>query len=98
MPSKRTDSLLEVSDETRVFMLLFAFATACGSSTGPTSVEGLYDLQTINGAPLPYTLPGSVPSSIQVLSDQITLARGRENPAVFLLLPTLVSYARKISR
>jgi hypothetical protein len=36
-----------------------AFASACGSDspTGPKNVPGTYSLQTIDGSPLPFTVP-----------------------------------------
>jgi hypothetical protein len=58
---------------------LVILAAACGGSgsTNPASVAGVYDLQTVNGAPLPYTVPGQSSGNItQVLRDQLTLANG----------------------
>ena len=51
---------------------------ACGDSTGVVqNVNGTYDLKTINGSPLPFTisLPGAVVTE-DVTSDVITASNG----------------------
>lgn len=59
--------------------LAVAVATlaACGSSkktvTGPTSVVGTYSLATIDGSPLPFTVPNNPSHTIVVQSGTATL-------------------------
>jgi hypothetical protein len=51
---------------------------ACGDSTGVVqNVNGTYDLKTVNGSPLPFTisLPGDIVLE-QVTSDVITASNG----------------------
>jgi hypothetical protein len=51
---------------------------ACGDSTGVVqNINGTYDLQTVNGSPLPFTLslPGDLITE-QVTSDVITASNG----------------------
>lgn len=54
-------------------------ASACGggdSTTGPVSasVAGTYALQTVNSAPLPFTMPDDGSIKIEILADSYTLA------------------------
>ena len=54
-----------------------ALLAACGSDsgTGPTqaSVVGTWNLTTVNGAPLPFTIQATNPK-LEILSDQYVLA------------------------
>lgn len=52
---------------------------ACGDSTGVTgSINGTYSLQTVNGAPLPFTIPPQFGDTFveQVTADVITASNG----------------------
>jgi hypothetical protein len=55
---------------------MVAVVSACGSSaTGPgSSIAGTYNLQTVNSAPLPFTLQDDANSRIDVLADVYVLA------------------------
>jgi hypothetical protein len=54
----------------RIFLIGLALGfTAClGGTTGPVSVVGTYNLQTVNGSPLPYTYPNGVVLQSEVLT------------------------------
>ena len=65
----------------RSYALSMALLTACGSDSAvaPTkaNITGSWNLQTINGAPLPYVAQPSDPK-IEIMSDQIVAtAAGR---------------------
>ena len=60
----------------RLVSCVAAFA-ACGD--GPTSswtVPGVYDLETVNGAPLPFVVPQADGSSIEITAGQLTVNNG----------------------
>jgi hypothetical protein len=44
--------------------------------TGSSTVTGTYTLRTMNGSPLPYTIPGSGTDKTEIMSDAITLFQG----------------------
>jgi hypothetical protein len=51
---------------------------ACGGDDGPTaptmaSIAGTWNLQTVNGSPLPFTVAQSGADKIEVLGDAITV-------------------------
>lgn len=61
----------------RVISLLAAVCllASCGgdSVTGSAGIAGTYNLQTVNGAPLPFTIPTGTNSSISLVSQSLTL-------------------------
>jgi len=59
--------------------LALAVSAACfgGGVTGSSTVTGEYVLRTVNGAPLPYTLPGSGTVKTELLDNVITLYMGQ---------------------
>lgn len=62
-----------------LFLAAFALVTACGGSSDSTapqiSVEGTYNLQSVNGSALPYTFVGNG-VSISLISEVITASGG----------------------
>jgi hypothetical protein len=54
-----------------------ATLAACGAdkktTTGPTDVVGTYSLVTIDGSPLPYTVPNNPDNTIIIQSGTVTL-------------------------
>lgn len=56
---------------------MIATLAACGSDkksvTGPTDVVGTYSLATIDGSPLPYTVPNNPTNTIVIQSGTVTL-------------------------
>lgn len=46
-----------------------------GGVTGTSTVNGTYVLQSVNGAALPYTVPGSA-AKIEIVSDVVVLHEG----------------------
>ena len=50
-----------------------ALAAACGDSTSPSSVSGTYNLQTVNGAALPYVFQADNPKR-ELISEQLVLS------------------------
>lgn len=63
---------------TASMVLVVALSLACSDDgvTGSSTVTGTYTLRTINGSPLPYTVPGSGAVKTEILSDAITLFQG----------------------
>ncbi|MDB4888965.1 MAG: Lipocalin-like domain protein [Gemmatimonadetes bacterium] len=62
-----------------VIALVLAAAAACGGdSTSPVdaSIAGTYKLQTMNGAPLPYTFFVEGNQKLELLDDQLVLTDG----------------------
>ncbi len=59
-----------------------AFSAACfgGGVTGSSTVTGEYVLRTVNGAPLPFTLPGTGTVKTELLDNVITLYMGQTLP------------------
>lgn len=62
----------------RYLAALLVVATACGGSDGPTeptpdSVAGAYSLQTVNGAPLPFTVRQTLDYRSEVVAGRMTL-------------------------
>ena len=61
----------------RALGVLFAAAVlACGDSTSPESIEGVYTLQTINGGALPAVMYEDEAGKIEVVAGAITLGPG----------------------
>src|SRR3954451_24447072 len=57
--------------------VLFAAAVlACGDSTSPESIEGVYALQTINGGALPAVVYEDDAGKVEVVAGAITLGPG----------------------
>lgn len=57
----------------KLFVLAaLALAAACGDSTSPSSVSGTYNLQTVNGAALPYVFQAANPKQ-ELVSEQLVL-------------------------
>ena len=57
--------------------MLFVVAAACGGGDAPTqptsaSVAGTWNLQTVNGAPLPYVAAQVGADKVELMSDVIT--------------------------
>ena len=61
-----------------VALLAFAALAACGgdSSTSPGVVTGTYNLRTVNGSPLPYTVIQIGADKIEITGDVIILNEG----------------------
>ena len=62
----------------RLFLLLLPLALACGdddSTTQPTLafLAGTWDLQSVNGSPLPYVVLQTSTSKSELMSDVITV-------------------------
>jgi hypothetical protein len=55
-----------------------ALSLACFDEgvTGSSTVTGTYTLRTVNGSPLPYTIPGGGAVKTEIVSDTITLFQG----------------------
>ena len=64
---------------TLTLLLAFSLVLACSDSSGPDrGVVGTWRLQTIDGLPLPFSLPDPPVTSIEVTAEVITLvASGR---------------------
>ena len=61
----------------RALGVLFAAAVlACGDSTSPESIEGVYTLQTINGGALPAVVYQDDAGKVEVVAGAITLGPG----------------------
>ena len=58
--------------------VVVALSLACSDYdvTGSSTVNGTYTLRTVNGSPLPYTLPGGGAIKTEIVSDTITLFQG----------------------
>lgn len=46
---------------------------ACGDATGPTSIVGLYSLQTVNGETLPVTVFQDATERFEILGGRVSL-------------------------
>ena len=71
-----------------IAILLAALAltvTACGGgdSTGPASIAGTYNLQTVNNAPLPFTTSQDATYKAEILSWALTLNDNKSYSYVF---------------
>jgi hypothetical protein len=63
---------------------------ACGDSTGPVqSLNGTYDLQTVNGGPLPFTVFNDGFTREDLLADAITVSGGSSTSGSFSEVTTL---------
>jgi hypothetical protein len=63
---------------------------ACGDSTGPVqSLNGTYDLQTVNGASLPFTDRNDGFTREDILADAITVSGGNSTSGSFSEVTTL---------
>lgn len=63
---------------------------ACGDSTGPVqSLNGTYDLQTVNGASLPVTVSNDGFTREDLLADAITVSGGSSTSGSFSEVSTL---------
>src|SRR6478672_3680425 len=63
---------------------------ACGDSTGPVqSLNGTYDLQTVNGASLPVTVSNDGFTREDILADAITTSGGSSTSGSFTEATTL---------
>ena len=61
----------------RALGVLFAAAVlACGDSTSPESIEGVYTLQTINGGALPAVVYEDEAAKVEIVAGAITLGPG----------------------
>jgi len=61
----------------RALGVLFAAAVlACGDSTSPESIEGVYALQTINGGALPAVVYEDEAAKVEIVAGAITLGPG----------------------
>lgn len=63
---------------TVLIALVVSLSLACsdGGVVGSSTVNGTYTLRTVNGAPLPYTVPGGGAVRTEILRDAITLFQG----------------------
>ena len=59
-----------------VVSLSLSLACSDGGVVGSSTVNGTYTLRTVNGSPLPYTMPGGGAVKTEILSDAITLFQG----------------------
>jgi hypothetical protein len=50
-----------------------AFALACSESTSTLELTGTYSLTSVNGSPLPFLLPSTGATQVELLSDSYTL-------------------------
>ena len=62
--------------------LVSTVLAACGDSTGPsrtgtTGIAGTYNLQTVNGSPLPYTVIQVGQDKLEVTAGRVTLTADR---------------------
>jgi hypothetical protein len=82
------------SEELLMRRLILALGTlallACGDSTGPVqSLNGTYDLQTVNGASLPVTVSNDGFTREDILADAITVSGGSSTSGSFSEVSTL---------
>jgi hypothetical protein len=73
------------------FLALAALAVTlgCDSATSPeAAIVGTWSLQTVNGAPLPYTYFGSGANREDVISDTYTFAAGGAFTSTFVTRTT----------
>ena len=59
-----------------VLLACVVAVAACGDDgpTGSWTVPGVYDLETINGAPLPYVVPQADGSTVEITSGRLTIS------------------------
>ena len=57
-------------------VLAASLLAACGDSFTPEDVAGIYNLDTVNGSPIPFTkavTEGGLPATAQIISGSVTL-------------------------
>src|SRR5438105_10939585 len=60
-----------------IFLMGVVGLVACTDSNGPVAtLDGTYDLKTVNGAPLPYTAFQNATQKDEILGDVITASDG----------------------
>jgi hypothetical protein len=70
-------------------LVILAACGASGTNPATASISGVYPLKTVNGSPLPYTIPGSTASNgVVVTSDVITMTDANTWSEVFAYTET----------
>jgi hypothetical protein len=59
-----------------IFLAGIAVALACSQSTSPLELAGTYSLTSVNGSPLPFLLPSTGATQVELLSDSYSLTPG----------------------
>jgi hypothetical protein len=71
-----------------LFLASVLAVVGCGDSTGPApaaTLDGTYDLVSVNGAPLPFTIANGSIGMDELLSDVITASNGTVSETTLLV-------------